>query len=510
MNILFVSSEVAPFAKSGGLGDVAGALPRQLHAFGHDVRVVLPLYPRVRAPGRVFHEVARNVDIQLGPTRVRFSIYRSDMPGAARDDGTPLPVYFIHCPGLFDRPSLYGQAKDEHVRFATLCWAAFKTCQHVAFAPDIMHINDWQTSLIPLLLRTRFSWDKLFEKTKTVLTLHNIGHQGTFPASVLPETGLADSAHLFHQEELKAGRLGFLVTGLLYADAITTVSPTYAKEIQTPEQGVRLDSILRQRRDVLSGILNGIDETEWNPEADHYLPASFSAKSLEGKEVCKRALLQTLKLPYRPEVPVIGLVSRLVWQKGLDLVVDVMPHLLMQHRFQLVVLGKGEPRYEDFFRTLHRAFPNKVHFDSAFNESRAHLIEAGADMFLMPSRYEPCGLNQMYSLRYGTVPIVHKTGGLADTVWPFDERSGHGTGFVFEHFTDQGLAWGIREALRIWGSGSGKYRERWQHLQRNGMSLPFGWRHRVGRYVDIYRGLVPTASMPPDAALKDDAEDVRA
>ena len=182
MNILFVSSEVAPFAKSGGLGDVAGALPRQLHALGHDVRVVLPMYPRAKVPGRHFDEVARAVEIQLGPTRVRFSIYRSVMPGAERPDGTPLPVYFIHCHDLYDRPSLYGQAKDEHLRFATLCWAAFKACQHTEFAPDIMHINDWQTSLIPLLLKTRFAWDRLFEKTKTVLTLHNIGHQGTFPS----------------------------------------------------------------------------------------------------------------------------------------------------------------------------------------------------------------------------------------------------------------------------------------------------------------------------------------
>jgi starch synthase len=501
MNVLFVSSEVAPFAKSGGLGDVAGALPRQLHADGHDVRVVLPMYPRVKVPGREFTEVKTGVEIQLGPTTVRFSIYRSDMPGTARNgSGESLPVYFIHCPGLYDRPSLYGQANDEHLRFATLSWAALKVCQHLAFAPDIAHVNDWQTALIPLLLHTRFAWDKLFARTKTVLTLHNIGHQGTFPASVLPETGLQDSAHLFHQDELRDGRIGFLVTGLLYADAITTVSPTYAREIQTPEQGVRLDGILRRRNDVLTGILNGIDEIEWNPQADHHIPAAFSSTSLDGKELCKQALLKSAGLPYKREVPVIGLVSRLVWQKGLDLVVDVLPRLLSQHRFQMVILGKGEHRYEDFFRTLQRAFPTKVHFDSAFNEPRAHLVEAGADMFLMPSRYEPCGLNQMYSLRYGTVPIVHKTGGLADTVWPFDERSGRGTGFVFEHFDDAGLSWGIKQALSIWGSGTGDYRARWQHLQRNGMDLPFGWRHRVGRYVDIYRHLVPDAVMPPSSS----------
>jgi starch synthase len=498
MQILFVSSEVAPFAKSGGLGDVAGALPRQLHALGHDVVVVLPMYPRVHAPGRRFVEVKEGLTVQLGATTVRFGLYRSEMPGSFRDsDGAPLPVYFVRCKGLYDRPSLYGQAADEHLRFITLCWASLMLCQQLQWSPDVVHTNDWQTALIPLLLKTRFSWDRLFARTKTVLTLHNIGHQGTFPASVLPDTGLVDSAHLFHQDELRAGRVGLLVTGLLYADAITTVSPTYASEIQTPEQGVRLDGLLRRRRDVLSGILNGIDEDEWNPRADPYLPASFSSSDLAGKAVCKAHLRRTLKLPDRPEVPIIGLVSRLVWQKGLDLVVDVMPRLLARHRFQFVVLGKGEPRYEEFFRALQRAWPHKVHFDSAFNEEKAHQIEAGADLFLMPSRYEPCGLNQMYSLRYGTVPIVHKTGGLADTVWPFDEQTGRGTGFVFEHFDARGLVWAIERALSVWGSGAGAYRERWQGLQRNGMDLPLGWRHRVGRYVDIYRGLVPESTMPP-------------
>lgn len=483
MNILFVSSEVAPFAKSGGLADVSGALPRQLHALGHEVRVVLPMYPRVRVPGRVFTEVARGVTVPMGPLTARFDIYRAEMPG------TSMPVYFIHCPPLFDRPSLYGNGHDEHLRFALLNWAALKVCQHTGFAPDVAHLNDWQSALIPLLLKTKFAWDRLFAKTKTVLTLHNLGHQGTFGAHVLPETGLGDVPHLFHQDELREGRVGFLLTGLLYADAITTVSPTYAREIQTPEQGVRLDGILRQRRNVLSGILNGIDEDEWNPAADHHLAAPYSSKDLSGKEKNKQALLSTWHLPYRPEVPVFGLVSRLVWQKGLDLAVEVLPHLLHHHRFQLVVLGKGEPRYEEFFRLLAQAYPHRVGYSSAFNEPRAHQVEAGADLFLMPSRYEPCGLIQMYSLRYGTVPVVHKTGGLADTVWPFDERTGRGTGFVFEHFDARGLSWAMRRALEVWGPGVGAHRERWRRLQRNGMDLPLGWRHRVGRYVEIYERL---------------------
>jgi starch synthase len=481
MNILFASSEVAPFAKSGGLGDVSAALPRALHLEGHDVRVILPMYPRVLVPGRTFTEVVRDVWVELGDVKVKFSLFESLLPG------TRVPVYFVNCPGLFDRPSLYGNGPDEHLRFGLLCWAAFKLCQHLQFSPDIMHLNDWQTGLVPLLLKTRFSWDRLFANTKTVLTIHNLGHQGTFPASVLPQTGLGDSPHLFHQEHLREGRLGFLATGLLYANAITTVSPTYAREIQTPAHGVGLDAILRARSDALTGILNGIDEDEWDPAHDRYLPATFSAEALDGKEQNKRALLDASRLPYRREVPVFALVSRLVWQKGIDLCMSVLPNLLRHHRFQLVVLGKGEHKYEEFFRLLSRAFPQKVHYDSAFSEPRAHLVEAGADVFLMPSRYEPCGLNQMYSLRYGTVPIVHKTGGLADTVWPFSPRSGRGTGFVFEHFDESGFSWAVRHALEVWGSGTGEARSRWEGLQRNGMHLPLGWRHRVGRYVEVYR-----------------------
>ncbi|MER2561095.1 MAG: glycogen synthase GlgA [Myxococcaceae bacterium] len=483
MNILFASSEVAPFAKTGGLGDVGSALPRALAAEGHDVRVVMPMYARVKGAGRVFTEVIPELWLDLGGTRVKVSIYESPLPG------TKVPVYFVRCPPLYDRPSLYGNSPDEHLRFSVLNWAALKLCQHLRFAPDVIHCNDWQTSLIPLLLRARFSWDRLFANTRTVLTIHNLGHQGTFPSSVMRETGLQDSWYLFHQDELNAGRLGFLMTGLLYANAITTVSPTYAREIQTREQGVGLDHILRQRSDALTGILNGIDEDEWNPAADKHLPMGFTADALRGKEVCKKALLDAVRLPYKREVPVFSLVARLVWQKGIDLVESTLPNLLRHHRFQLVVLGKGEHKYEEFFRLLARAFPGKVAYDSAFSEPRAHLVEAGSDVFLMPSRYEPCGLNQMYSLRYGTIPLVHKTGGLADTVWQYNPRSGRGTGFVFENFDEGGLSWAVRRALEVWGSGAGEYRARWEALMRNGMQLPLGWKHRVGRYEEVYRKL---------------------
>ncbi|HWE24494.1 MAG TPA: glycogen synthase [Myxococcales bacterium] len=485
MRILFISSEVAPFAKAGGLADVSAALPRHLNGRGHEVRVFLPMYARVQAPGRHFTAVIPEMTFDLGPHRIRVSVHSTPLPGSNLD------VYFVRCPPLYDRPSIYGEGPDEHLRFAVLSWAALKACQYLRFAPDIAHVNDWQTALVPLLVRSVFAWDELFARTRTVLTIHNLGHQGTFDAKVLPETGLLPAAGLLHQDDLKAGRLGFLTTGILHANAVTTVSPTYAREIQTPAQGVGLDGLLRSRRNVLFGILNGIDEAEWNPGSDQYLPHHYSAADLSGKGKCKEKLLEAVRLPLRRELPVIGVVSRLVWQKGFDLCVPVLPALLRRRAFQLVVLGTGEPRYMDFFTRLASAFPERVAFQPAFDEKRAHLIEAGADLFLMPSRYEPCGLNQMYSLRYGTPPIVHRTGGLADTVVQFEARSGAGNGFVFDHFDEAGLSWVLGRALDIWGSGTGTDRERWVRLQHNGMRVPFGWEHRIGDYLDLYRKLAP-------------------
>ncbi len=326
------------------------------------------------------------------------------------------------------------------------------------------------------------------------MTIHNIGHQGTFPSRLLSETGLQPVAERVHQDALREGRFGFLNTGILHANAITTVSPTYSREIQTPEHGVGLDGLLRGRRDVLFGILNGIDEDEWSPERDPHLKHHFSSRDLNGKERNKEQLLHKLKLPYKREIPVFAIVSRLVWQKGFDLCMNVLPGLLQRRGFQLVVLGTGEPRYKEFFTKLAHAFPRQVAFQGVFDEPSAHLIEAGADVFLMPSRYEPCGLNQMYSLRYGTVPIVHKTGGLADTVWQYDERKSWGTGFVFEHFDENGLTWAIDRALHVWGNGAGAHRERWIELQRRGMKLPLGWGHRIDEYVSLYRRLAPEAA----------------
>jgi starch synthase len=483
MNILFVSAEVAPFAKAGGLGDVAAALPRQLFAEGHDVRVFMPLYARIR--GYPMETVIERAVVELGGRHVVFAIRSSPLPSSG--PGPKPLVYFVDCPALYNRPSLYTSDGDEHLRFIVLTWAALKACQVLRFRPDVAHVNDWHTALLPLILRSVLAWDELFKKTRTLLTIHNIGHQGTFDARILPSTGLAAAAQHFHQDQLREGRINFLLTGILFANVITTVSPTYAREIRTPEHGVGLDPFLRMRRRVLFGILNGIDEGEWNPETDARIPHRYSASDLSGKERCKQELLAEAGLPYVPGVPLLGIVSRLVWQKGFDLCTKVLPAFLARRPFQLVVLGTGEPAYEEFFARLARSFPRQVAYRSAFSEPLAHRIEAGADMFLMPSRYEPCGLNQMYSLRYGTPPIVHRTGGLADTVSQFDARHTHGNGFVFDHFDANGFAWAIGRALDVWGSGQGADRARWQRLQVNGMQEELSWKRRAGEYVALYR-----------------------
>jgi len=485
VNVLFVSSEVAPFAKTGGLGDVAAALPRALAARGHDVRIVMPMYSRVQTPERTFELAVREAVVVLGGTRIVFSVHEAMLPDSR------VPVYFVRCSGLYDREGVYTEDHDEHLRFALLSWASLVICQRLGFRPDIVHANDWQTSLLPLLLKTMFAWDRLFTATRTVLTIHNIGHQGTFAASAVSDTGLADAAHHFHQDQLREGRINYLLTGILYANAITTVSPTYAREIQTPEHGAGLDAFLRQRSEVLFGILNGIDEAEWNPAGDRHLAHRFTAEDLSGKAECKRELLETMGLRHQPRVPVIGIVSRLAWQKGFDLCMQVLPRVLARRHVQLVVLGTGEPQYEKFFASLAFQFPKQVGYRRGFSEPLAHLIEAGADMFLMPSRYEPCGLNQMYSLRYGTPPIVHRTGGLADTVSPFDAARRTGTGFVFDHFDEGGLGFGISHALATWGSGEGADRDRWRALQRNGMHARLGWDERVTAYEQVYRMVAP-------------------
>ncbi|MGH9337917.1 MAG: glycogen synthase, partial [Vicinamibacteria bacterium] len=339
---------------------------------------------------------------------------------------------FVDCPDFYARESLYTNDADEPLRFLFFSKAAFEICQRMGFSPDVLHANDWQTALVPLLRKTLYSWDRLFHRSRSLLTIHNVAYQGDFSARVLDAVGVADRTS-FDAADLREGRVNFLKTGILHADRLTTVSPTYAREIQTEAQGYGLDPFLRKRASDLTGILNGVDYDEWDPSKDRFIPARYSLRSLHRKKKNKEALLTKLGLDFSEAVPLVGMVTRLSYQKGIESLHHSLPAVLAKERLQLVVLGTGEARYESFFESLQARFPDRVRFYRGFHEELAHWIEAGADLFLMPSRYEPCGLNQMYSLRYGTVPIVRKTGGLADSVRPFEPSSGEGTGIVFEH-----------------------------------------------------------------------------
>ena len=475
LRIAFLASELAPFAKTGGLADVAASLPRTLGNLGHDVRAFVPLYGSI---DRAAYELE-----PLPMESADFELYRTTI---ARSD---VPVYFVHYPRYFDRGAIYTNDDDEPLRFIFFCRAVLEACQRLGFAVDIFHVNDWQTALVPLFLKTTYAWDKLFEKTKTLLTIHNLAYQGVFGVdvpNVYDAIGLNRRSY-FDSDDVRGGVVNFLKTGLLHADHLSTVSPTYAQEIQTPEQGYDLDGLLRRRAHSLTGILNGVDYHEWNPSEDRFIPFRYSDKSLFRKKWNKMALVDKLGLDVSvAEVtPLVGMVTRLSAQKGIDLLEDVLPEVLSRDALALVVLGTGETRYEAFFAGLQRRFPERVCFYRGFSNELAHWIEAAADLFLMPSRYEPCGLNQMYSLKYGTVPIVRKTGGLADSVRPFDPDTGDGTGIVFDHYTPDGVRWALDAALQLYCDP-----DAWRVVVTNGMAEDFSWEQQAERYVAIYRQLL--------------------
>ncbi|MBZ0268471.1 glycogen synthase, partial [bacterium] len=464
--IAFATSEITPFAKTGGLADVSAALPAWLHRVGHDVRVFLPLYSGVEADPADLTPVpeVQDVPVDLGGATIRFSLFRTTLRGSG------LPVHFVHCPALYDRDALYTEDPDEAIRFALLNRAVLESCQRMQWFPDILHCNDWQTGLLPLLLRTLYAWDAKFRGTRTVLTIHNLGYQGLFPAASVDAIGLGPVREYLDGDELHNGRVGFLRTGLTHVDAITTVSPTYAREIRTPIHGAGMHHLLQRRKDRIVGILNGVDTDVWNPSTDRQLAHRYSAKSMWRKAKNKEHLLQELGLSYDPRVPVVGMVTRLAYQKGIDLLEGVLPEALRDLDFSLVVLASGEERYERFFLALQHRYPKRVCFYRGYEPRLAHWIEAGSDLFLMPSRYEPCGLNQMYSLLYGTVPIVRNTGGLADTVELYDPITDEGNGIVFDHATTDGVRWALRAALDL-------YRDEalWSRLRVRGMAEDFSW-----------------------------------
>jgi len=473
LRILFAASEGLPFSKTGGLADVIEALPKALVAQGHELAVVLPRYRGIKTS----MVVMPSVTIPLG-TRLRF-------PSIA--DGTMLNgvrYFFVDDPGYFDRDGIYGGSAgdfpDNAERFSEFCRATIEIAKHV-WPTDVIHCHDWQTALVPTLLRSLYSTDPLVKDIPVIFTIHNLGYQGQFSTAVLDRAGIPPE--VYHPAGLEYyGDVNFLKGGLVYSDYLTTVSKKYAEEIQTPEFGYGLDGVVRSRRDHVVGILNGVDYSVWDPEKDKLIPATYSAKDLTGKHICKKDLLEIFGLTPELEThPVLGIVSRFADQKGFDLIAAIAKEL-MQEDIILTVLGTGDRRYEELFETLANEFPGRVGVRIGYDNELAHKIEAGADMFLMPSRYEPCGLHQIYSLKYGTVPIVRATGGLDDTVESFDVEHGTGTGFKFEPYTGAALLDAVRLALHHFTD------ERiWKRIQLNGMSRDFSWKRPATEYAKLYK-----------------------
>jgi starch synthase len=485
LRICFISAEIAPLAKTGGLADVSGALTRYLDGAGHDVRAFMPLYSTIDRSAFAITPVAslQDVPLAIGPHSYRFSVFTAQLPR------TKASVHLVDCPVLYGRPRLYTNDPDEHLRFLALTLAAFESCQRMAFAPEILHCHDWHAAFGPLFLRTLYSWDRLFASTRSVLTIHNIGYQGVFGAAAAADLALGASGYLLHQDDLRSGHINSLKHGIMYADLVTTVSPTYAREIRTPEYGMGLEHALRARGAAVVGILNGVDYQEWDPRTDRYLPRHYHSERLEGKAELKRALIVRLGLNVGPQTALAGVVTRLAWQKGVDLLVRALPGLLASRDVACVVLGSGDDSYERTLGELERAFPQRLVFHRGYSEELAHWIEAGSDLFLMPSHYEPCGLNQMYSLRYGTVPVVRETGGLADSVQRYDPASGQGTGILFRDFSAEALTAAVHAALDLYARP-----RHWRRMMRNGMAQNFSWEHQGAEYEALYSSLTGTVT----------------
>jgi starch synthase len=471
LKILFAVPECFPFAKTGGLGDVSGALPVALAARGHDVRVVMPRYRVTRK-----HEsklLAGPLGIPFGAGTLWAGVRRTQL---ANRQGATVPVYLLDYEELFDRSGIYGDESggygDNTKRYSVLSRGALELCRYLGFDPDVIHVHDWPTCLLPVLLDTVEAGTRL-GCAASVLSIHNMAYQGWAARSAYGELGVPWDPQVFSGLELH-GQLNLLKAGIVHSTIVSTVSPNYAREIQTREGGEGLDALLRMRGGDVVGVLNGIDEEAWNPELDPHIAAPFSAGDLSGKAICKAALQREMGLPERSDVPLVGLVSRLVAQKGVDLVVDALGELIATGA-QFVFLGSGDGSIESVFQHASHATSNVRAF-IGMNEGLAHRIEAGADLFLMPSRYEPCGLNQMYSQRYGTLPIVRAVGGLEDTV------ENGSTGFKFEELSKEALVATVRWALATWARP-----EVFRAMQVRAMQKPMGWSHAAQQYEALYR-----------------------
>lgn len=478
LKVLFVSSEVVPFAKVGGLADVAGSLPKALSVGadeqGNDVRVVLPYYKGIEGT-----EYLLDFPVPLAGQSRTCIIKKAKIEAVWKNQIREVPVYFTANYHYFYRDGIYAFSDDAE-RFAFFCNAVLEMLPHLGWQPDIIHCNDWQTGPIPLLLKTRYGDNPFYRKISTVFTIHNLQYQGNFPRETLKLFALGDE--YFKPERLEFyGTFSFMKAGLLYSDVINTVSRTYSQEIQTPAFGERMDGLLRMRSRDLYGILNGINYHEFNPATDPRIHRNYSLNNIEDKKDNKFALQKEMGLPFK-DVPVMGIVSRLVAQKGLDLI-DEIAEELMHLDIQLVVLGTGDPYYHKMFETLKSRYPQKIGLHLGFNTVLAQRIYAGADIFLMPSRFEPCGLGQLISMRYGTVPVVRSIGGLADTVTEFNPTTLSGNGFVFTEYSARALYAAIARALKLYRDNP----EMWHRLIKNGMSLDFSWARSGVEYLQLYR-----------------------
>lgn len=481
MKIAFISTEAVPYAKTGGLGDVAGSLPKELEKLGCEVKLIIPKYNFIdeKLFGLIYNKDFGEIPIRInGQTRATH-LHQAKLPG------TNLEVNFIDCPYYFNRNYLYSNDSDEDERFILFSKAAIETIQRMGWTPDVIHCNDWQTGLVPLFIKDNYNWDRMFDKTSTLFTIHNIGYQGRFSKSVMISAELSEELYYPDGPIEFEGSVSFMKTGIVFADLINTVSNKYSHEILTPEYGAGLDKTLRTRKPDLYGILNGVDYNIWNPETDTLIPYNYSLNDLNGKIKNKMTLLKHFNMPFSEKIPLIGMISRLAAQKGFDIFADAV-NGVMKLNAQWIILGSGEERYEHLFNDLANTLPGRVGFFNGFNNELSHLVEAGTDMFLMPSLYEPCGLNQLYSLKYGTVPIVRKTGGLADTVHDWDELHSYnldtGTGFSFNDYTGYALFKSVERAINCYNEKSA-----WKKIQSNGMKKDYSWKHSAEQYIELYK-----------------------
>ena len=503
MNILLASSEAVPFAKTGGLADVSGALPAELAKLGHNVSVIMPAYRQTRYCGQPIERLDRDFIVPIGSKTVSGHISRSTMPGGPMKGGN-VPVYLVQQDQYFDRDQLYGTEGKDYIdnceRFVFFSRAVLEAIRLLDLPVDVLHANDWQTGLIPAYLKILYAGNPRYQKIASLFAVHNMAYQGTFWHWDMLLTGLDWKYFNWHQMEFH-GKLNLLKTGLVFADSIVTVSPHYAEEIQSAPLGCGLEGVLQYRRDALSGILNGIDEVEWDPATDRHLPQRYNAAShAQGKAACKAALQKELGLPQSPDAMLVAFVGRLDEQKGIDLIAEVMQRWAQSCDVQWAMLGTGQPKYHKLFESLAQRFPEKVAARLEFSNALAHRIEAASDVFLMPSRYEPCGLNQMYSLKYGTVPVVRETGGLADTIVGYETAraaTSPANGFSFDEFSPLALSETLRRAHDLYCNQP----EEWKKLIETGMQQDWSWAASARKYVELYQKTISRiGSVKPSGA----------